>query len=361
MRFVYTHRILRMGSIRWIIDRIMMADLTHESLIGRIISVEPLLQEPRMCAAIFDETVSSMSVYRELALPNASYYIGLYACLFMNIGKASVAVPQWSIERGTFIDYPNYKHVSSRLAEDIMVRHEISHSDIYRVCWIIDNIDVFTSRIKIVEIAETLHRYISADVFKNVCIAVEGRSTSLDTQLEKLESIKQHRFVNRLICTKHLYVLIAASATGKSTLCDKWLSDTNCLKTKYDSLRVELYSENGKYDYWECIQRSYADPNWNSICDDLFVDMLKTGKDVLYDNCNVAIFDRSAAIATAREFGYKVIAVTIPIDLKTLQYRQNNRRTKLTPWAVSLAQYMELEQPSCSVEEFDEIITIDYR
>lgn len=312
---------------------------------------------------LYDHTIGIVERYKEQTEgPSSEYYLGLFACLFHEIGKPLVEMCEWSEERGIYKTFDNYEVISSRLAEDIMVRWGYTPMQIYRVCWLIENQNRFNTAYtaSILEFNETIHRYIGLELFRNFTKAL--RDTYLDTSIpfRDFEVNGSNKVLNGSQ-PKRVYFPIAASASGKSTICEQMLGNAEYLKTRFDSLRKELYSENGKYDYWHCIAMSYQDENWNRIADDVYLDMLNTNKTILFDNCNVLRSDRENQIKLAREYGYEVIALTIPIDFITLKYRQDHRRTKLTPWKVSEDQYMELQQPSCSNEEFDYIIPLNYR
>jgi len=283
----------------------------------------------------------------------------LFALLFAEIGKPTCRQENWDDEKQCIrYDYPNLNIISSRLAEDIMVRHNFEPMEVYRICWLIEHIDSEISD----ELRETVTRYIGIEVYRmfkyqmvripNNFVGIDPLWRGFDKPKNLIEDVKP----------KRIYFPIAASASGKSTICETMVgNDGEFLKTRYDSLRREIYSEDGKYDYWHCIEMSLNDPEWEIKAETIYVDMLKSGKNILFDNCNVLYDDRRHQIKLARNYGYEVIALTIPISLETLKYRQDHRRTKLTPWVVSEQQYFELQQPLVGTVEFDYIIPLDWR
>ena len=301
----------------------------------------------------FNEIVARISTYIRFG---GKSQLVCDAVLLATVGKPGCRIELWNNEKQELeYAFPNLYLYSSRLAEDILVRQDYEPIDIYRICWLIEHTETPCDNM----VRETVTRYIGIKEFleyrelmKTKVVNFEPLWNGFDKPKNLLEGKKP----------KRVYFPIAASASGKSTICETMIAnDGEFLKTRYDSLRKELYSENGKYDYWQCIECSINDPKWESKAEEIYLSMLQTGKNILFDNCNVMYNDRKYQIKLAREYGYEVIALTIPIDLATLKYRQDHRRTKLTPWTVSENQYFELQQPCCSIDEFDYIFPLDYR
>lgn len=85
------------------------------------------------------------------------YFIGLFACLFHDIGKPICRVRKESKARGVYHSYDGHDLVSADMATDIMVRHGFNEFDIIRITWMIRHHQTFwclKDNIKKVEIAD---------------------------------------------------------------------------------------------------------------------------------------------------------------------------------------------------------------
>lgn len=246
------------------------------------------------------------------------------------------------------------KNVSSRTMEDIMSTHDITSLDIYRACWIIENIkDFHTSDIIQTHIIETINRYVTYDAFAatyKTCFAHDA------TKLHKLKTaITEYERCTSI--GKLIYVPIGASGTGKTTASQTF----NATRFDYDALRYSLYSENDKYDFYECCEISRNDPAWPQFVDDSINELFVHGVDIWYDSVVTTREEHSFVIDLAKKYDYNVVAVTMPISLEELQYRQLNRIDKIIDVERSIQQYYQLKQPSVGPNDFDFVITLDTR
>jgi len=149
-----------------------------------------------------------------------------------------------------------------------------------------------------------------------------------------------------------LYVPIAASGSGKSTVCDALVqSNPEMLIFSLDRLRHEWYDPD---DYKKAWEASAKDSQFMSKANKLFQEMIKAGKDIFVDNTNLTPKRRSFYLAEANKNNYYTVAITFDIDLETIIARQKTRGDKEVPEKAVILQYESLTPPLHN--EFDEEI-----
>lgn len=105
-----------------------------------------------MVCGEFDQRYSSLE---------DDYFIGLFACLFHDIGKPECCVRKESEKRGSYLSFAGHDVASSKLAIEIMNRYNFNEFDIIRIQWMIENHQVFWT----VKSNEKKHQI--SEVFRN--------------------------------------------------------------------------------------------------------------------------------------------------------------------------------------------------
>ena len=144
-------------------------------------------------------------------------------------------------------------------------------------------------------------------------------------------------------------VMLGPSGSGKSTYRKALDVDQ---EFSLDDLRIELYGD----DYTEAFKASTEDKNFRKKANSRFIEMIKTGDNVIVDNTNISKKSRRFYITEARRHGYQVHAIVFPISLQTLLDRQRTRDDKTVPESVVRNMYNKLQMPSYG--EFDHIWAI---
>lgn len=95
------------------------------------------------------------------------YFIGLFACLFHDLGKPACRTRKENASRGVYYSYDGHDLVSAALANDVMLRHEFSEFDIMRITWMIRHHQTFWS------LKDNDKKVAIADVFRNAGIGLD--------------------------------------------------------------------------------------------------------------------------------------------------------------------------------------------
>lgn len=151
-----------------------------------------------------------------------------------------------------------------------------------------------------------------------------------------------------------LYVAIGPSGSGKSTVLQKLRrKNPNIAHFSWDALRLEWYDST---DYSKAFELSCLDKTFKLKADAYFQKLIheRPPRDVYIDNTNLTMKRRRPFIETAKRLGYKTVAITFNIDLKTLISRQTTRPDKYVPEDAVIKQYNNLQPPGW--QEFDEVI-----
>ena len=289
-------------------------------------------------------------------------YLGALACAFHDVGKPSARIAKYSEARGDYFAYPGHDLVSARLFEDYAMTVGMDHDDIWYVSWLIEHhmpwdIKDFTKRKWLALTANA----ISIPVYTTMLMADAIGRTSDDSE-EKVrkseewvdEFIELGTTVTQTIVDDNAPVLImpiAASGSGKSTLLDRWTAIDDIDVFSLDRLRLSFYDTD---DYATAFARSCEDKTFMARSQDVFKQMISTKRNVFVDNTNGSTKRRRFWIDYARQHGYAVVAVLLPIQLQTILDRQHTRGDKNVPRDAVIRQYMSQQSPSLG--EFDAIL-----
>jgi len=126
--------------------------MNHDTFI-KIITTEPIFDEMRACKedspyhredSVYEHTMMVIEWYDRHCSPlDDDYFIGLFACLFHDLGKPSSKKP--CATPGKPWSFSGHDLVSSKLAAEIMERHGFNGFDSARICWMIEHHQVFWS------------------------------------------------------------------------------------------------------------------------------------------------------------------------------------------------------------------------
>jgi len=322
--------------------------------------------------------------------------LGALACAFHDVGKPAACEQngiKYKPERGHYKSFGGHEQISARLWEDwaatnfsdLVERFEFTSSDIYRVGWIIEKHLPWGIKKadKLHNIALTALELFDEDgptAFTNMLLAdTYGRMS--DDYVEKRAKVHSwiegfndlvenvmnaERKRERELSQPVLYMPIGASGTGKSTFMST-LSDVE--KFSWDDLRLDWYCTDAEYQqlaygqmtskemYRLAYERQIKDGAFNNKANKHFVELIKTGKDVVVDNTNLSKKRRRFFIDEARKHGYFVIAVMMPIPLAEVLRRQSSRDDKSVPEAAVRQHYMAVQLPEFG--EVDNVWVLD--
>lgn len=322
--------------------------------------------------------------------------LGAFACAFHDVGKPAACEQngiKYKPERGHYKSFGGHEQISARLWEDWAVTNFRSlvntflftAFDIYRVGWIIEKHLPWG-----IKKSDKLHNMALTGLelffkngprpFTNMLLAdTYGRMS--DDYIEKRKKV--HAWIEgfedlvdnvknidrRIDPTRVLILPIGASGTGKSTFIEKYQEENNSLRSldvfSWDALRMDWYITDAEYQmfaynqlsakemYSSAFERQCADKDFNQKANQHFIEMLKTGNDVVVDNTNLSKKRRRFFIDQARRHGYYVVAVLMPVALQTVLDRQSSRPDKNVPLAAVEQHYMSLQLPEYG--EVDEV------
>lgn len=149
-----------------------------------------------------------------------------------------------------------------------------------------------------------------------------------------------------------LYVAVGPSGSGKSTAFRKLKEkNPNINHFSWDDLRHEWYDAN---DYARAWEMSCADKEFKNKAQAVFESLIVQNQDLYIDNTNLTVKRRRPYINRARALGYKVVAITFDVDLKTAISRQSTRGDKYVSEGAVRKQFESLQPPT--IGEFDKVI-----
>lgn len=135
-------------------DRVIR--LTHKmnfEKFFKVIKSEPVFNEMRVCRenspyhreeSVFEHTMMVCDEFdNRYSTLDDDYFVGLFACLFHDVGKPACRIKKENEKRGVYFSYDGHDLKSAEIAEDIMVRHGFSEFDVARVCWMIRHHQTF--------------------------------------------------------------------------------------------------------------------------------------------------------------------------------------------------------------------------
>lgn len=119
----------------------------------KIIKTEPIFNDMRAVKedspyhreeSVFVHTMMVCEEFdRHYSKLDDDYFVGLFACLFHDLGKPACRTRKESIARGVYHSFDGHDLVSADLANDIMVRHGFNEFDIVRITWMIRHHQTF--------------------------------------------------------------------------------------------------------------------------------------------------------------------------------------------------------------------------
>ena len=304
---------------------------------------------------------------------------GAFACAFHDTGKPAARTPKYNEERGDYFSYPGHELISARKWENFAVENymylknhfDITLYDIYLIAWMIEYHLPWGIKkdYKINDLVLTLQKNKVYNSFINVLTADTWGRISDDAD-EKKEKVTEWNRAFLSKCLKKptvpdlkpdqpiLIMTIAPSGSGKSTFtrsdkCKKLMRDSPFDIHSWDNLRHDWYGD----DYAEAYRLSCEDSSFKSKARKHFSDILAIGNNVLVDNINISKKRRRSFLTEARQKGYYLIAVVLPISLDLVLERQHTRPDKNVPGEAVCQHYMGLQLPSLG--EFDKIVHIN--
>lgn len=121
----------------------------------KIIKEEPIFNNMRNCKedspyhreeSVFVHTMMVCEEFdRRYSDLDDDYFVGLFACLFHDLGKPACRTRKESEKRGVYHSFDGHDSVSAELAQDIMVRYDFNEFDIVRITWMIRHHQTFWS------------------------------------------------------------------------------------------------------------------------------------------------------------------------------------------------------------------------
>ena len=292
---------------------------------------------------------------------------GALACAFHDVGKPSSVVYKYHEDRGNYKAFYGHEVVSARLWEDWVISNweeftavfdTFTVLDIFKVGWMIEHHRPWDikKQAKLLNIASTMMEFECYEedfggfsYFNMLLSDTKGRIS--DNEIIELEESKkwigqlQHLLHNidppplRVKNQPILKIIIAPSGAGKSTFIKKHLSKYDIFS--YDLLRLEWHGN----DYNQAFESSIKDKKFRSRSQTIFVNLIKARKNIVIDNVNTSIKSRRFFINTARQHGYYVQAILLPVSLQTILDRQHTRSDKTIPETVVKNQYYRLQLP----------------
>lgn len=85
------------------------------------------------------------SMYFIPATDPHAIHLGLFACLLHDIAKPCCRVRKESKKRGVYYSYDMHDVVGGHMSEEMLVRHDVSEFDIYRISWMVEHHQIFWS------------------------------------------------------------------------------------------------------------------------------------------------------------------------------------------------------------------------
>lgn len=295
--------------------------------------------------------------------------LGLFSCMFHDTGKPAAKIEKYREDRGHYFAFHGHETISSRLFETFACENPgmFASEEIYGICWMIEHHmpwEVATAD-KRRHLALTA-KHFGVDVYTRALLADQYGRIADDAEM-KNQRAESWITEFRTLCytvevdevdedAPNLFVMIGTSGSGKSTLID-WIKlsypDLNVFSL--DDLRHKFYNASRDHNgYRDAFEQSVNDKTFTSRADSAFTAMVRERKHMVIDNVNASAKRRANYVTQGRRNGYRVIAVTMPVDLQTVLDRQSTRTDKSVPDEAVRRQYASIQQPSMG--EFDAIV-----
>lgn len=118
-----------------------------------IIETESIFEEMRSCtedspyhreSSVFEHTMMVCDHFNDhYSDLEDDYFVGLFACLFHDVGKPSCRTRKENEKRGVYYSYDGHDLVSADIATEIMYRHDFDAFEIMRISWMIRHHQTF--------------------------------------------------------------------------------------------------------------------------------------------------------------------------------------------------------------------------
>lgn len=311
------------------------------------------------------------------------WVLGLFAAAFHDVGKPGACQFKWKESRGDYKSFNGHEQLSARLWEDWAVKNwsllrdefGFEPTDIYRVGYMVEFHKPWDikRREKLEAMAltlmnlglgynETFVDLVKADTWGRISDDWKENRAKVTAWCEEFErrcwSLAGHPLhLNRLageMNPEHkpvMYVPIAASGSGKSTVFNNSYDVNNIFSL--DLMRTELYGDN----YADAFQKSTKDKHFRSTCNERFRELLREKKSLYLDNTNTSRKNRRFYLTEARNRGYHLTALLLPVDFDTVKARQKTRTDKTVPDEAVERQYFGIHLPQYG--EFDQVLVLD--
>lgn len=296
-------------------------------------------------------------------------FLGAVSCMFHDTGKPAAKIEKYREDRGHYFAFHGHETISSRLFETFACQHPgmFAAEEIYIICWMIEHHMPWelATKEKRRHLALTA-KHIGVDIYTRALLADQYGRIADDAEAKNQRAEAWIAEFKLLCCTveadqvdedaPNLFVMIGTSGSGKSTLID-WikLSFPEVGVFSLDELRHQFYNNNRDHDgYRDAFEQSVNDKTFVSRADSTFITMVRERKHMVIDNVNASAKRRANYITQGRRNGYRVVAVTMPVDLQTVLDRQSTRTDKSVPDEAVRRQYASIQQPS--IGEFDAVI-----
>lgn len=310
---------------------------------------------------------------------------GAFACAFHDVGKPAARTEAYKPERGTYYRYGGHELVSARLWEDWAVRNweflkeefDLSSKAIHATGWLIENHLPWSikkaekRRLLALGVKDAVN---NIEVFINVVKADTWGRIS-DDATEKKATVnawcEEFRYLFKEVTNEYknryvnpdapiMYMPIGVSGSGKSTMMNsegmKCVMEEDGVEGELLHFSMDVFRQNW-YDvdnYANAFKLACEDKQFMNKVNTMFCKMLETGQSIYADNINISKKRRAHYIRQARQFGYNIKVILLPVDLQTVIDRQETRTDKTVPLDAVERQYMSLALPSKG--EADDII-----
>ena len=329
--------------------------------------------------------------------------LGGLACAFHDVGKPAACKKngiKYKPERGHYKSFGGHEQISARMWEDwaatnyqrMIELFDFDVYDIYRVGWIIEKHLPWGIKKadKLRNMALTGLELFAEDgpaAFTNMLLAdTYGRMS--DDYIEKrakvhdwiegfndlVENITEVDNLKGKLHGKTVYLPIGASGSGKSTFIDGMRDraaevDVVVDVFSWDQLRLDWYITaeeklgvqtpgDAQLVYKYAFERQCEDKEFMNKANKHFMEMLKTGNDVVVDNTNLSKKRRRFFVDQARRHNYRVVAILMPVPLQEVLDRQSSRGDKNVPLDAVRQHYMSVQLPEYG--EVDDVWVVDH-
>ncbi len=305
---------------------------------------------------------------------------GAFAAAFHDVGKPDSCVFKFKEERGDYKAFHGHEQLSARMWENYAVLHmdELNEQfgfgiyDIYRIGFMIEyhkpwdiknpeKLRDMALTLMVLGVDREFVDLVKADTWGRLSDDQEEKRAKVNAWCEEFEnrcmSLSGHSIFYNLGNPDNkpvMYVPIGASGTGKSTYLNTLREVGEDLNVfSLDLMRHELYGD----DYAYAFQQSTKDKHFRSQCNERYRELLRENKSLYLDNTSTSKKNRRFYITEARNRGYHIVGVLLPVGLRTVLDRQLSREDKTVPEDAVRRQYNGMQLPQFG--EFDNVLVED--